>query len=366
VIIRFVHSSQTPHNNYLLGELFREPRVELHRYYIHEPHTVPGRQWAKSSEPVDRTRYGVSRYWNSELLWRALVERDTVFFVIGWEHPILMLIIGIRGLMKSPMLMWDDGQRAEALAEFQKFSVKTLVKKLLVTLINRSMGTFFVTGEKALRDNVEMGVDESKIKKMPFFVLSREPSFIKKQSSSVHIFSGGRMIKDKGFDYFVEVLAALKVRSSNWKATIVGSGEESENVRSLIQHFALNDHVSFLPWAEPEDYNQLMSDCDIFAAPARFDHFPTTVISAMWAKKPVVATNQVGSANEFIRSGENGYITKVGDVSEFCDYLFLLVRDGALRRKMGDMAYATISSWPVSRGVKLIRDAAFDCIQLES
>ena len=60
---------------------------------------------------------------------------------------------------------------------------------------------------------------------------------------------------------------------------------------------------------------------DIFVAPARFDPFPTTIISAMNAGLAIVAADGVGSARELITTGESGIIVASDSPQALADAL---------------------------------------------
>ena len=64
------------------------------------------------------------------------------------------------------------------------------------------------------------------------------------------------------------------------------------------------------------------------------DPFPTVVLEAMAAGKPVVATG-FGGAREAVVDGETGYIVNPFDTEVFAEGLERLLRDSGLRREMG-------------------------------
>ena len=106
-----------------------------------------------------------------------------------------------------------------------------------------------------------------------------------------------------------------------------------------------------------------MHSCDIFVAPARFDHFPTTVIAAMQAGVAVLATQGVGSAVEFISAGRNGLLAAPGEPDALADHLVWLVQNPVDRKRLAAAALDTMAQWPVERGAALIVNAARDALK---
>lgn len=368
ITIHFIHESPTPHNNFLLDAVACSPNVTLFRHYLLSPTTVPGRPWKTMSSgdiQSDRIHCGYGRFFNWKLLKLALFDRGSVFFVIGWASPILVLFLFCLGLRRHPLIMWDDGPSPEALLLLKQYwRPKQAIKRLLINCINRTPGTYFYTGQVKLETIMELGIASSKTKMMPFFV--KPGAAIPKlrenhlcNGESTLIVAGGRLIKEKGYDVFISALAMLTQMSVlNWKAVLIGSGIEREELTKLSVTLEISDRIDFVEWVEPNMWAAYIHTCDIFVAPARFDHFPTTVIAAMQAGVPVVATNQVGSAVEFIESGRNGIIVPPDSVKDLASALSKLICDAKKRRELGTAGQATILEWPVERGVKLIIDAA--------
>jgi glycosyltransferase involved in cell wall biosynthesis len=205
---------------------------------------------------------------------------------------------------------------------------------------------------------------------MPFFVKPQgdsEDSWeqLHPDPRCVHVLAGGRLVQSKGYDVFVHALGLLKQQGiPAWQATLIGSGEEGEKLKRMAVEHGLEGQLRFIEWAESEVFSSYMRHCDIFVAPARFDHFPTTVISAMQTGKAVLATDRVGSALEFVVPGENGMIVPSEDPQAIAASLAFLITNEAERTRMGREAQKTMSVWPVERGVEQIVHAARESLSV--
>jgi len=129
-------------------------------------------------------------------------------------------------------------------------------------------------------------------------------------------------------------------------------------LKNRVSAAGLEAMIRFVPWVEADEFHYLISKADVFVAPARFDPFPTTVISAMRSGVAVVATDGAGSAVELIASGESGIIVKKDSAGELADALVSVVNSAEFRRRLGEGAMSAIARWPVELGVLEVVDAA--------
>jgi glycosyltransferase involved in cell wall biosynthesis len=83
-----------------------------------------------------------------------------------------------------------------------------------------------------------------------------------------------------------------------------------------------------------DDVPEILAGADIFALPTRWEGLPLSIIEAMHAGLPVVAT-RVGGIPELVEDGRTGFLVPRGDVAAFAEALGKLL-DPELRRKMGE------------------------------
>jgi glycosyltransferase involved in cell wall biosynthesis len=85
-----------------------------------------------------------------------------------------------------------------------------------------------------------------------------------------------------------------------------------------------------------EDIPEVMASLDIFVLPSVLpDSFPTVILEAMAAGKPVVATRS-GGASEMVLEGETGFLIPTRNVEEGFLALEKLIQDQSLREQMGE------------------------------
>ena len=88
------------------------------------------------------------------------------------------------------------------------------------------------------------------------------------------------------------------------------------------------------------DIKKLLKNADIFLCTSKSEGGPITVWEAMSMQLPVVTT-KVGGTTEFIKSGYNGFLCKIGNVSEISKKIEILLKNKILRHNLGLRARKT-------------------------
>ena len=82
------------------------------------------------------------------------------------------------------------------------------------------------------------------------------------------------------------------------------------------------------------DIPELLAHSDVFVLSSRSEGFPVSVLEAMAAGLPVVATD-VGGVAEAVEDGETGLLVPATDAEALARALERLLADGELRRRLG-------------------------------
>jgi glycosyltransferase involved in cell wall biosynthesis len=117
-----------------------------------------------------------------------------------------------------------------------------------------------------------------------------------------------------------------------WRLLLVGAGELKARVGAQVGALGLSDRVSILP---PEsDVNHLLMEAQIFVLSTNSEALPISILEAMRAALPVVATD-VGGIAESVRHEETGLLVRRGDVAGLRNALARLIAGPASRVAMG-------------------------------
>lgn len=98
--------------------------------------------------------------------------------------------------------------------------------------------------------------------------------------------------------------------------------------------------VGRVPLDELDEYYR---QATIFCLPTKREPFGTVQLEAYMRRLPVVATS-IGSAPDFVRSGENGYLVPSGSVEDLAHALIYLLDSPERCRAFGEAGYNLVST----------------------
>jgi glycosyltransferase involved in cell wall biosynthesis len=99
-----------------------------------------------------------------------------------------------------------------------------------------------------------------------------------------------------------------------------------------VRALGIDSLVSLL--GERRDVPDLLAACDVFVLSSDSEGMSNTIIEAMAAGRPVVATS-VGGNPELVVDGETGLLVEARNAAALADALAVLVSDSAKREVMG-------------------------------
>lgn len=143
----------------------------------------------------------------------------------------------------------------------------------------------------------------------------------------------GRLHRQKGFDWLLEVVAGVIDQLPQLRLVIAGDGPERERLVRLARQLGLADRVDFLGWRP--DVRPLLQMADLFVLSSRWEGMPNAVLEAMAAGKPIAATRAEGVA-ELLGPASDRQCIAVGDTEGMRRLILELASDAALRRTLGE------------------------------
>jgi glycosyltransferase involved in cell wall biosynthesis len=149
------------------------------------------------------------------------------------------------------------------------------------------------------------------------------------------ILAVGRLKAPKDFPTLIRALGDLPPDS--FEALIVGDGPDRPGLEEEIQALELSDRVRLA--GERRDVPQLLAAADVFVLSSASEGLPVSVLEAMAAGLPVVAS-RVGGVPEQVSDGETGLLVEPGDPNELAAALHRLTADPSLRRRLGAAGHA--------------------------
>ena len=141
----------------------------------------------------------------------------------------------------------------------------------------------------------------------------------------------GRLIKPKGVDELLEGFALVAKKEPRATLTLVGHGPREEDLAARAKELGLADRVSILPPVSPEDINELMHRHDLLVHASKGETFGMTVVEAVAAGLPVLATRSGGPQESLagIESRAGAFMDVSEDPRVIADAYWQLRQDAA-------------------------------------
>jgi glycosyltransferase involved in cell wall biosynthesis len=114
---------------------------------------------------------------------------------------------------------------------------------------------------------------------------------------AILIISVGRLTAPKGFLDLIEAFGAIHEDSPDARLIIAGRGEEKENLEKRIAEYGLGGKVTLL--GERSDIPALLAASDLYVSASHWEGMPISILEAMSAGLPVIAT-RVGGVPEIL------------------------------------------------------------------
>lgn len=132
------------------------------------------------------------------------------------------------------------------------------------------------------------------------------------------------------------------------KLLLVGGGDTQKEVLNYIDRHNFQDSIFLL--GVRNDVPEILSISDIFVLTSLWEGMPGSIMEAMAAGLPVVATN-VGDIKELVDDGKNGFLVEVGDIDGLSKKIKILLEDKRLRKQMGQEGSKKIDDYSLGKMV---------------
>lgn len=122
---------------------------------------------------------------------------------------------------------------------------------------------------------------------------------------------------------------------------IAGEGPQRHELERQIVQLGLVETVRLL--GTRDDVAELLTECDLVVLSSIAEGMPVTLLEAMAARLPVVATN-VGGVASVVEAGTTGTLVAAGDPHALAAALSVYVADETLRRRHGHAGYTRVAA----------------------
>jgi len=146
----------------------------------------------------------------------------------------------------------------------------------------------------------------------------------------------GRLSTEKGHAYLVDAVNLLIKKDMDIRLIIIGEGYERRKLERIIEEFGLKEKV-LLPKYK-ENASSYLPYLKIFVLSSLTEGLPITILEAMQAKIPIVAT-RVGGIPEVLQNGRGGLLVEPGSSKNLAEAISNIYHDPKLAKDLASVSY---------------------------
>jgi len=287
----------------------------------------------------------------------------------GYSHP-----VNIRAMLVAKQLGLKVLLRAEVHAACAiGTGAWRKAKETLIRRIFRTADGFLAIGSLNRDYYLSYGVPPDRIFSMPYAV---DNAFFQSRVASARehreelraklglepgrpiILCASRFIARKRIDDLISAYAGLSADGTPPRPylLLIGDGEERTTLEAQVKSLGWPT-IKFLGFKNQTELPAYYDLCDVFVLVSETEPWALIVNEVMNAAKPVILSDQVGSAYDLVKEGDNGFVIPTGDVAMLTERLRRLVSASGEAARMGENSLATIDHWGIPEDVAGLEQA---------
>ncbi len=230
---------------------------------------------------------------------------------------------------------WCSTKKFTKLWLFEQLDRVSLKFMDAVVVVNKSMTTHpYLQNRQMKIQVVNNGIPE-----INFDTSCLEPRIKKFCAHGFILGAIGRLSKEKGFDNLIVALSLLRKKEISVRLVIIGEGPERENLEQEIKKYDLQQYVCLAGYQQTaKNYLKLF---DMFVMPSLTEGLPITLLEAMQAQVPIVASN-VGGIPYIIKHEESGFLFPKQSIEDLIVCICNCINQNELSKEMTATAYEKV------------------------
>ena len=339
----------SPYQVEFFNEIAARGALDLSVAYLRE--SDPARLWEPAWAQYECWTISDSRAALSAAE-RSLRAADVAVFNY-YNHPLAETLIARRAETGKPWCFWGERpglrQPRFAGAWFRKWKLKTL---------RRSQAPIWGIGHFAIEQYREEFGEKRAYRNLPYFSNLDRFACEKRRDSSRRVFLFvGSLIRRKGVDLLARAFARVASEFPHVSLRIAGAGNLEDTMAQTLRE--VRERVEFVGFKHWKELPELYAAADVLCVPSRYDGWGLVVPEGLAAGLPVIATDRMGAALEFVRTRNNGWLIPAANE----DAIFQAMREAArapqaVLDQLAQQARQSVSEHTVRHGAeKFVRYA---------
>ena len=292
---------------------------------------VDGKAWRKAA----RALAALSLFCS--LLARRRVALLHVHVASGVSFWRKAPFIGAARLAGCPVLLHLHG------GQFQQFIEQRLAgrrRRLALWLLSGSAAAFALTEDAA--DWLRRRARIAAVDLFPNPVGGPAP--LVRQPGRDILFLG-RLQESKGVFDLVRAFAMVRARAPGSRLVLAGEGGAAavHGIMALAASLGVDQHLLLPGWVDGPERARLLSTAAVFALPSHHEQMPMSLLEAMLARVPAVASN-VGCISHILNKGNCGFLVEPGEIHALAASILCILDDNISAEMTSERAWQRVRS----------------------
>ena len=252
--------------------------------------------------------------------------------------PALPLVVSLHG---------SDVYVAETVAPARFVAKRVFARAGAITACSADLGRRAVAlgADQSRVEVVPYGVDADRFRPDPLGRAKRRASFGISAHATV-VFSAGRLVKKKGFEYLIDAAAAIPP-NANVETIIAGAGDLDSELRERASTRGVAERVRFIGNLSQTDVAAWLAAADVIAIPSvrddsgNVDGLPNIVLEALASGTPLIAT-PAGGIGSVVENDRTGLLVGERDADALAQAIMTLASNPEHRVRLGNAGRAAV------------------------
>lgn len=156
----------------------------------------------------------------------------------------------------------------------------------------------------------------------------------------------GRLSKEKAYDNLIAALGFVVKTGIDAHLVVIGEGDQRNALTNLTSQMGLLDRVHLIGYRQ--NASRYLPLFDVYAISSLTEGLPITLLEAMRAQTPVVAT-RVGGIPNVLENGNAGVLVDPAEPRKLADSIVKIKNDNAFRKVLVKKSYERFVNYYSSR-----------------
>lgn len=346
----------TPYMQDLFAAMRADGQIAPRVFYMEM--APPGTYWGDRDLPDGEdllpgkgmTLLGGRIHWNGRITSALREDAPDIFVITGYSSVTSQLAIRRLRQQNKPWIFFGERPGVR-----DRRGPGRLVRSVAMKTALRSACAISAVGSLAAEAYLERCGNRKPIYNIPYYtdtsLFQDCPAQPGSQGGRLRILYCGQLIERKGVDLLLRsFLRAIRI-FPEMTLDLVGEGPLRPRLEASVPN-DMREKITFHGFSAVEDLPNHFSRADLFVLPSRHDGWGVVVNQALAAGLPVIASDAVGAAQDYVANQGAGAIIPAGDENALAAALESFAANPAEIRVCANFAKTVAKELTLERGIE--------------